>query len=51
MFYRATHKSEGTGLGLYIVKEIIDNLGATIEVQSELKKGTTFDIHLPNLKG
>lgn len=50
MFYRATHKSEGTGLGLYIVKEIINNLNGSIEVQSQVGKGTTFVIELTDLK-
>lgn len=51
MFYRATHKSEGTGLGLYIVKEIITNLNGKIKVDSQVGKGTTFTIELINMKG
>jgi PAS domain S-box-containing protein len=50
MFYRATTRSEGSGLGLYIVKEVIDKLGGTIEFDSLPGKGTTFEITLPNLK-
>ncbi|WP_420583340.1 two-component regulator propeller domain-containing protein [Reichenbachiella sp.] len=50
MFYRATHKSDGTGLGLYIVKEIITNLKGSIEVHSEVGKGTTFLIELVDLR-
>ncbi|WP_422359750.1 two-component regulator propeller domain-containing protein [Reichenbachiella sp.] len=50
MFYRATHKSDGTGLGLYIVKEIITNLNGSIEVDSEVGKGTTFIIELVDLR-
>lgn len=37
----------GTGLGLYWAKEIIDLHGGTIEVDSQVKKGTTFTIRLP----
>ncbi|MCU0352578.1 MAG: ATP-binding protein [Cytophagales bacterium] len=49
MFYRANEKTKGSGLGLYIVKEAVEKLGGTIGVQSELGKGTTFFITLPNL--
>ncbi|MBJ7879773.1 PAS domain-containing protein [Gelidibacter salicanalis] len=48
MFYRATKASEGSGLGLYIVKETLDKLNGTITVKSELGKGTTFLVSLPN---
>lgn len=50
MFFRATEKSEGAGLGLYIVKETIDKLRGNISIESELAKGTTFIIELPNFK-
>lgn len=49
MFYRATEKSEGAGLGLYIVKETIDKLNGTISVNSNLGEGATFKIRLPNM--
>jgi signal transduction histidine kinase len=47
MFFRAHDHGEGTGLGLYIVKETIDKLGGTIAVHSAVGKGTTFKITLP----
>jgi signal transduction histidine kinase len=50
MFYRATEKSEGSGLGLYIVKEAVDKLRGKIGVTSDLGVGTIFRIELPNLK-
>lgn len=50
MFYRATDRSEGAGLGLYIVRETVDKLQGSIAVQSEVGQGTTFRITLPNLK-
>ena len=48
MFYRATEKSTGSGIGLYIVKEIVEKLKGKIKVKSEFRKGTTFIIELPN---
>ena len=42
-----TKGRKGTGLGLQIVKQIIEDHGGWIEVFSELKKGTTFKIFLP----
>lgn len=49
MFYRATERSEGAGLGLYIVKETIDKLGGTISVDSRVGESTVFKIVIPNL--
>lgn len=46
MFYRGTNQSTGTGLGLYICKEIINKLGGKIEVKSELKVGSEISIIL-----
>jgi PAS domain S-box-containing protein len=48
MFYRATEKSQGSGLGMYIVKQAIDKLKGTITVKSTYGKGTTINIVLPN---
>lgn len=50
MFYRATDTSKGSGIGLYIVQNAIEKLGGTIELESELGKGTSFIIELPSLK-
>jgi signal transduction histidine kinase len=46
MFYRASIDSKGSGLGLYIVKEIVQKLGGQIEVDSTLGEGTSFTIAL-----
>ncbi|MEM7170588.1 MAG: cache domain-containing protein [Pseudomonadota bacterium] len=42
-----TKRQEGTGLGLSITHTLIDRQGGTISVESELGKGTTFIIWLP----
>ena len=48
MFYRASEQSDGSGLGLYIVKNAVDKLGGTIEVSSKPGEGTAFTFLLPN---
>ena len=48
MFYRASEQSAGSGLGLYIVKEIIKKLGGTIRLTTQLKRGSKFTIEIPN---
>lgn len=48
MFYRATEKSDGSGLGMYFVKQSIDKLEGFTNVESEEGVGTVFKISLPN---
>ena len=50
MFFRASRRGTGSGLGLYIVREAIQKIKGTIEVKSELGKGTEFVVVIPNLK-
>lgn len=50
-FYQAdnstTRKGEGTGIGLSLTKELVELMGGSIEVKSEVGKGTTFMLLLP----
>jgi signal transduction histidine kinase len=48
MFYRGTSLKEGSGLGLFIVKEILDKLGGLIQVESTINVGSKFVITIPN---
>ncbi len=45
-----TRQSNGTGLGLYVTLKLARLIHAEIEVQSELNKGSTFTIFIPNLE-
>ncbi len=47
LFQRLHTHVEGSGLGLYMVKKIVENAGGTIAVQSQVNVGTTFTIRFP----
>ena len=51
MFQRFHDHVEGTGIGLYMVKRMVENAGGRIEVHSQLGAGTTFFIYLPHATG
>lgn len=53
MFYQAEGESSniGSGIGLSLVKQIVDSVGGTINVTSEEKKGSTFLITIPIKQG
>ncbi|MFT2010706.1 PAS domain-containing sensor histidine kinase [Pontibacter sp. 13R65] len=44
MFKRAHDHVEGSGIGLYLVKKILSNSGDSIEVDSQVGKGSTFNV-------
>ena len=46
MFKRLHDHVEGSGVGLYIVKRIVENNGGRIEVESQLGKGSVFKVYL-----
>jgi signal transduction histidine kinase len=47
LFQRLHTHVEGTGVGLYITKRLIENAGGTIAVQSQPQVGTTFTVTFP----
>ncbi len=48
MFYRGSRNSTGSGLGLYIVKEIVNRLGGIVDLSSHLGHGTVVEVKLRN---
>lgn len=49
MFKRLHNHIDGSGVGLFLVKRIVENAGGRIEVKSELEKGSTFKVYLNQL--
>ncbi len=47
MFFRGTHRTQGSGLGLYILKRAVERLNGTIHVTSNVDIGSTFLVELP----
>jgi signal transduction histidine kinase len=47
MFYRGTERSQGSGLGLYIVKEAVNKMEGVIHVESIEGEGTSFFVTIP----
>ncbi|MVN78813.1 PAS domain-containing protein [Hymenobacter sp. HMF4947] len=47
LFQRLHTHVEGTGVGLYITKRLVENGGGTIAVESQVDRGTTFTLTFP----
>jgi signal transduction histidine kinase len=45
-----TRSTNGTGLGLYVTMKLVHLLKANITLDSELNKGSTFTVIIPDLK-
>ncbi len=48
--YFTTKGGKGTGLGLSLVKEVVEEMGGSINLESELGKGTKFSLIIPEMK-
>lgn len=51
MFYRGTEYGIGSGLGLYIVREVLEKLKGEIKVDSEAGKYSKFTVTIPHGHG
>jgi signal transduction histidine kinase len=49
-FFTTKEEGMGTGLGLYISKNLLESIGGSIYVESEINCGTTFRVSIPDLK-
>lgn len=50
LFFRASEQSVGSGIGLYVVQEIVKKMNGRIEVASDLSEGAEFILTLPSCK-
>lgn len=48
MFFRGSVRSDGAGLGLYIVREMVSKLNGSVQLESEPGKGTCITVDLPD---
>lgn len=47
---RGSYLSRSTGMGLYLVRKMTEDLSIEITVQSELERGTTFNFIFPKIQ-
>ncbi len=50
IFFRASNKSTGSGLGLYIVNDCIQKVQGILELNSQANEGTSIKITIPNIQ-
>ena len=48
MYHRLNEDVEGQGIGLFLIKKIVDASGGKIEIQSEPGEGSTFNVFFKN---
>lgn len=48
LFYRGTEQSKGLGIGLHVVREVLEQMGGSVSVHSVYKAGSKFFLWLPN---
>jgi signal transduction histidine kinase/CheY-like chemotaxis protein len=46
-FFTTKPPGQGTGLGLANVRQLVEGMGGTVRVSSEVRRGTTFEIRIP----
>ncbi|MFM8433473.1 MAG: PAS domain S-box protein [Bacteroidota bacterium] len=49
MFYRGHQESDGSGLGLFVVKNALEKMGGSIRFETSAGKGTSFYVSLPKI--
>lgn len=49
MFFKATDKPQGAGLGLFITRSVVEKLGGHISLESKTREGSSFIVRLPQL--
>jgi two-component system NtrC family sensor kinase len=47
-FFSTKSPGEGTGLGLFVTRDIVEKFGGLITVESKLGRGSRFRVHIPN---